>query len=462
MRRASGVFLALGVAACGSTAAPKAPEAVVAADAGAVAIAVEAGASVTDAAATAEVPDAGGTARVAKMMKRVVKARGLAALKEVPGVVLARDGLLAKLKAHVHEEVPPGVIRNEGIELKLLGLLPIALDYEAETFRLFEAQLAGFYEPSDGTMYMAADLQGDAAEATLAHELDHALQDQHFDLKPHSKFEPGKSDAQLAYSALAEGDATSTMVDVLISRAQPGKTALDIPEEVFVDGVLKEIGSGEAATTPHVMQSSLVAPYVYGTLFVHALRRSGGFPAVDAAWAALPTTTEQILHVDKWRKHEPALTVAPPPFATLGAGWAAGDVDTSGELGMRLLFEEWMAAPLAAKAAEGWGGDRMALVANGDLAALAMRVRYDAGPARPAKSDPFALVAAALPALGKTAAKEPAWVCVERAALGPLGVLKKGRDLVLVAGPAKTASDWGSAGTCAQSKTWAKEIAASP
>ena len=462
MNRTWGALVALGAVACGSTATPRAPEAVVPVDAGAVALAVDAGVQTTDAAAAGEVPDAGGTARVAKMMKRVVKARGLAALKEVPGVVLARDGLLAKLKAHVHDEVPPEVIRNEGIELKLLGLLPTALDYEAETFRLFEAQLAGFYEPSDGTMYMAADLHGDAAEATLAHELDHALQDQHFDLKPHSKFEPGKSDSQLAYSALAEGDATSTMVDVLIAHAQPGKTALDIPEEVFVEGVLKEIGSGEAATTPHVMQSSLVAPYVYGTLFVHALRRSGGWPAVDAAWATLPTTTEQILHVDKWRAHEPALAVAPPPFATLGAGWTAGDVDTSGELGMRLLFEEWMAAPLAAKAAEGWGGDRLALALNGDQAALAMRVRYDAGPARSAKSDPFTLVTGALPALGKATPKGAGWVCIERATLGPLGVMKTGRDLILVAGPAKTTGEWASASTCAQAKTWAKEISTSP
>ena len=128
------------------------------------------------------------------MMKRVVAARELAALHAVPGVVLSRDALIGKVKEHVETEVPPEAIRHEGLELQLFGFVPTSFDYLAATFDLLNAQLAGFYEPSDGTMYMAADLDGPNAEATLAHELDHSLQDQHFDLKAHSKYESGKSD----------------------------------------------------------------------------------------------------------------------------------------------------------------------------------------------------------------------------------------------------------------------------
>jgi hypothetical protein len=252
------------------------------------------------------------------------------------------------------------------------------------------------------------------------------------------------------------------MADVLLARAPGGRTALDIPEDVFVEGVLQEIGSSGAAGTPHFMQSSLVAPYVYGTLFVHALRRAGGFAAVDAAWASLPTTTEQILHVEKWRAHEAAIVVSPPTYRALGAGWSVADEDTSGELGMRLAFGEWMTPELAAQAAEGWGGDRLSLVVNGDRAAIAARLRYDAAPLRAAKSDPFTLISAGVATLGKVAARGPTWVCVERPHLGPLGVLKRGRDLAFVAGPVTTSPSWESSGTCAAAKTWATEILSSP
>ena len=81
---------------------------------------------------------------------------------------------------------------------------------------------------------MASDLGEDEAEATLAHELVHALQDQRWDLESRSRYRPGDGDRSEAVSALAEGDATSAMFDVMIARAALGqnKTALDLPDDV--------------------------------------------------------------------------------------------------------------------------------------------------------------------------------------------------------------------------------------
>lgn len=401
---------------------------------------------------------------ISRMLKRVSAARGLQPKHPVPGAVLARDALIAQVKAHVAKEVPPEAIRKEGLVLQMLGLLPTQFDYEAETFKLLEAQLAGFYEPSDGTMYMAADLDDDNAEATLAHELVHALQDQHFDLKPHSKYVPGQSDAQAAFSSLAEGDATSAMADVLVARAQKGKTALDLPEELFVEQVLGSVSTGAAAKAPHVMRTSLVAPYIYGTLFVHALRRSGGWNAVDHAWRELPTTTEQILHVAKWRSHEAALAVNTPGFTALGAGWKQSDDDTFGELGLRLAYEEWVGASAAGEAADDWGGDRAVLVekaGDGGSAALAIHIRFDAAhePAHDYAKRAFTVLARGFEAtVGHAAMKDASFVCVERADLGPLAITRSGRDFVLTAGPARTSGAWGSTGNCAMAKKWSAEV----
>jgi hypothetical protein len=88
---------------------------------------------------------------------------------------------------------------------------------------------------------------------------------------------------------------------------------------------------------------------------------------------------------------------------------------------------------------------------------MAIHVRYDA---QRAGGDPFAMVADGIAAtVGKPAARDASWICVERAALGPLGVMKRARDLVIIAGPATTGAKWASAATCALAKKWAGEIA---
>jgi hypothetical protein len=411
------------------------------------------------------VPEVSRQARlIDKMLRRVELARGLKASKPIPGALLDRDALIARVKAHVTKELPPEAIRNEGLALQLLGFVPTQFDYEQAQYKLLQEQLAGYYEPADGTMYLASDLGDDDAEATLAHELVHALQDQRWDLDRRSKYRPGQGDLSEAVSALAEGDATSAMFDVMIAHAAPGsgKTAIDMPDDVFAEQILNGMNEGASASAPHVMRTSLAAPYVYGTLFVHALRRQGGWYEVDRAWDDPPTTTEQILHVEKWRAHEPALTVAPPAFAALGAGWTASDEDSEGELGVRIAYEEWMPPKEAAATSSGWGGDRGVLLTNGALAAFAWRLRYDPGKTK----DDLAIhaFAARASALGGSTRKvgDPGFVCEERSDRGPLAVARAGADLIFTVGPARTSPSgpWRSVGTCGLARKWTREIAA--
>jgi hypothetical protein len=406
-----------------------------------------------------------GAELVARTLRRVESVRGLASTKPVPGVVLGRSELIARVKAHVARELPPEAIRDEGRALQLFGFVPTDFDYEAATYRLLEAQLAGYYEPSDGTMYMAADLGEEDAKATLAHELVHALQDQHWDLESRSRYRPGQGDLAEAVSALAEGDATSAMLDVMIAHALPGRgaTAANLPEDVFAEQMRQAMASSPGADAPKVMRSSLVAPYLYGTLFVNALRRRGGWSAVDRAWDDAPSTSEQILHVEKWDAHEPAIAVAPPVFAALGPGWRVADEDSEGELGTRLAFEEWMAPAKAARASAGWGGDRGVLVTEGDRTAFAWRLRYDAT----ATKDELAvrnyaeITRALTESLGKSTSGDARFACRERPDRGPIAVALAGGDIVFVLGPAKVApSGWTSAGSCDLSRRWVREIAA--
>jgi hypothetical protein len=412
-------------------------------------------------------PDARETKLVARMLKRVERARHLSAKKPVPGVLLDRTALIARVKDHVARELPPQAIHNEGLALQLFGFVPTEFDYEAAEYQLLQDQLAGYYEPADGTMYMASDLADEEAEATLAHELVHALQDQRWDLQSRSRYRPGDGDESEAVSALAEGDATSAMFDVMLERAAPGsgKTAVDLPDEVFAQQIREGMNQGPGATAPHVMRASLAAPYIYGTLFVHALRRRGGWPAVDRAWDAAPVTSEQVMHPEKWLAHEAAINVRAPTFAALGEGWQVADEDTEGEMGTRIAFEEWMDAKTAAGCSAGWGGDRGVLVENGDRAAFAWRLRYDPGKARDDLSKhAWALMTRAFDgALGAAQTKDADFACRERADRGPLAVARQGADVVFVMGPAHVATgSWTSAGDCALARKWIREIANTP
>lgn len=456
------VACAAGLAACSTTQSPPKPvatESIVSSDGG-VPNVLPGGGGTTPSEGSLASKD---SKQVARTLVKVSELRGIPATRAVPGVKLERDQLVARIKDKALREYPPEALRREGLLLQIIGFAPPTFDYLGEMLKLLEAQLEGFYEPKNGTMYLAADLKGPQAQATLAHELVHALQDQKWDLKKRSDYKPGRGDEAMALACLAEGDATSLMLDFIM---KPDKSALDIPAEAMRELMMSGMSTGDIQSVPHILRSTLVSPYIEGIAFVHELRKKGDWAAVDRAWERLPTTTEQILHVEKWEAQEAAIAIPAPTALSLGEGWKKDDEDTFGELGFALTFAEWMDADDARKAAAGWGGDRDAVYSKGDQIAFAVHLRYDA--ATPTASTyaerAFGKLA---PALKKTFAStkpttsDATTICFDRKDLGPLLFTRKDRELVMINGPAKVAaSTWSSTGTCATAKKWADEIAA--
>jgi hypothetical protein len=408
--------------------------------------------------------------RVADFLVRVAAVRRLQPRASVQARVLGRSALIDSVKQHVLREVPRDVIRYQGELLVGLGMVAPEYDYEQGTFALLESQLAGFYEPHDKRMYLAADLQDRAADATLAHELVHALQDQYYDLGAKLSYQPEANDRESAIQALAEGDATSAMMDLMF--AESGRRSTDVPDDVFAAEVEGSMTS--SSDVPRVLRESLVAPYVDGVTFVNALRRrglsrqgtaSGGWGAVDDAWRSPPTTTEQLLHLDKYDAHEPAETLSAP--ASPPGNWSIIYDDVLGEEGVRIAVAEWMSKKSAVLFAEGWAGDRVALFRKApdpagtpaeSTLAVAWTIRFDRAngqdlDAKARKS--FKTLAAAFPLAAPTASS----FCVERGALGPLAVAQSGRDLVIVGGPYRRAGNRVVPDAlCPQSVRWAADV----
>jgi len=400
--------------------------------------------------------------RLKAALAEVTKVRGLLANAEVELHVLDRAPLLDRVREHVAAEVPAEVIDAQGHVLLSLGLVPLDFDYRAALFGLLESQLAGFYDPRGKAMYLAKDLPEEAEALTLAHELVHALQDQHWDLGARLEHRPGQGDAQGALHALAEGDATSAMLDIPL--AAMGRSALDVPETVFsLEMELTMAADARSKEIPRVLRASLAAPYVDGLRFVHALRRRGGWAAVDAAWQAPPTTTEQLLHLDKFDAKEPALEVGPalPPD---GDGWEAVFEDSLGEQGLRIVLEEWAPKRVAANAAEGWGGDRVTLFRqsseDGESFALAWQLRFDEGPRGRRDREAREAFEVLVRATGKSA--QGTRQCVDRPGVGAFAVLRQGSGIVVATGPYRHTEQGPEArGDCAAAIRWATRLAKS-
>ena len=112
----------------------------------------------------------------------------------------------------------------------------------------------------------------------MAHELTHALQDQHFNLRRFEKWPPGDSDAELAAHALIEGDATLAMT---LYMAKNPLVAL-----AFSRSLITGVATEQFNQAPRAMRESLIFPYMQGMEWATQLYRRGGWTMVSNAFHA--------------------------------------------------------------------------------------------------------------------------------------------------------------------------------
>lgn len=341
--------------------------------------------------APAGVPPAGADGRellaLASRLSRDVSAiRSLAVVRPVKRGILDREQILARIQELVAEQYTPEEIRREGDVMKRLGLVPADLDYAATVFGVLREQVAGFYDPHAQRLYIASWLPAHMQEPTLAHEIEHALQDQHYRIGELLRRQPGASDRQAAVSALCEGDAVAVMIDYLLRDSGRDFTAMpDLAEQIR--GQAAGHGQPMLRNAPRAIREALLFPYVEGTAFVRFLKMRSGtsWSQVDAAFATPPQSTEQILHPERFVTRDPPVAVTLADSATLSAGHRAVHRDVLGELSLRLYLQENVPETQARAAAAGWGGDQVILYERTapstppvlDDLALVSRIQWD-------------------------------------------------------------------------------------
>ena len=328
--------------------------------------------------------------------------RGLDFTASVPALALSRDEIATTVASEIEQSYPPGDLERVERVYTRLGLLPPGTALRPALQRLYEQEGAGFYDPRTKRLLLARSALGIGGarlgflgfvtgrdligEFLVAHELTHALQDQHYGL-PTSP-EPvtdAHGDRELARHALLEGDATLAGFAYLLRRPLDRDMIALIEQQLR--GVPAELAR-KYPELPELLRASLAFQYDEGTAFAGWALADGGWAAVDRAQADPPTSTEQVLHPARYfaTRDRPVSIALGGTEALEAAGWRPILEDTLGELQIRVLAARALPADGAARVADGWGGDRLRALARGDDLVLVWMTAWDS----PAEADEFA------------------------------------------------------------------------
>src|SRR5215213_4142682 len=309
--------------------------------------------SATAVASTREARNAAVVEATKEVLTETSDLRQLPILRPVKSGTQSRDQIQRFLIKNMDEDSSPAEMHASEVALKKLGLVPQDFEFRPFIISLLTEQVAGYYDPRQQEFFLADWIDLDGQKPVMAHELTHALQDQHFNLRRFEKWPKGDSDAELAAHALVEGDASLVMAHYVARN----------PARIIA--LMKSMGASESGAeeinrAPRALRESLLFPYEQGMKWAQALYKREGWPLISTAYKELPQSTEQILHPEKYFAREAPVKLALADITgALGPGWKRIDTDVNGEWSYYLILDEFLKSPQESrKAAAGWGGDR--------------------------------------------------------------------------------------------------------
>jgi hypothetical protein len=305
--------------------------------------------------------------------------RALEPVTPIPRQLMSQAEMAEFISQKMKKEYTPEEANQDEAVMAALELIPPDLDLYQMTNDLMKEQAAGLYDPDDKIFYVLTlkGKIGPLEKTIFAHEYTHALQDQHFDLEALGlgSRETGRDDDQLrAIQALVEGDASLAMQLYM----QRNFTAGDM---LGLVGSAATVNQQVFSHAPAYLRHSLLFPYQQGMIFALSRYQEGGWSAVDATYARLPQSTEQILHPERYPGDVPRIVSLPPLTGTLGSGWRLVGENVLGEFTLSAYLDVYLIQSQATQAAAGWGGDRYAVYRNADTGQtlLALLVAWDDG-----------------------------------------------------------------------------------
>lgn len=325
----------------------------------------------------AEKPAAGDDlfAQADRMLEKVSDVMQLEVKHPVRKEMTTREAVQAYLHRQLDRQRPGSKLEDLGEALTVLGLLPADYDLAEGVVALLSDQVAGFYDPEKSIFYVADWLPDSLRLPTMAHELAHALQDQHYDLERLLQPTPGEQDADMAFQAVVEGQGVAVMTQVLVEpmglsleQVAGMMQALGDPAGMLSASEAMGVDTAALRKSPPFLLSSLMFPYTEGMQFFLAFLKERSWEEAGVLFRDTPASTEEILHPEKYLhgRDLPQPVEAEAMEAALPPGWQVFFRERLGEFTTREMLGVQLGDEQAAAAAAGWDGDRTLIARSPD------------------------------------------------------------------------------------------------
>ncbi len=309
---------------------------------------------------------------VDQLIKFSSQETGLPIKSEVKRQLTTRTEVEKYLKEKFNDDEDAKRMERSEIVLKKFGLLDRDFDLKPFLLALLKEQIEAYYDPKEKTVNLLDWVSVDEQKPVLAHELTHALQDQHVNLDKWSDQTPpdvshtssedsdhlAKDEIDTARDAVTEGQATAVMMDNMLRPM--GKSLVGDPE--VVDLIKQQMAGSDnspvLARAPLLLSESLLFPYREGLSFEQDVWMDRGQSAAFAgALDRPPTSTWEIMNPREYEQgHVPSVPYLPDIHPLLDPTYKPYDIGQVGELDVHILANLFGGEKAARDLTPAWDG----------------------------------------------------------------------------------------------------------
>jgi hypothetical protein len=297
---------------------------------------------------------------------------GLPIKSTVKRQITSRAAVESYLKQKFEEDESAKRMQRSEIVLKKFGLLDRDFALKPFLLALLKEQIEAYYDAKTKTVYMLDWVDIEEQKPVLAHELTHALQDQHSDLEKWNDQTPddvslnsaddtdhlARDEMDTAREAVAEGQATAVMMDYILKPM--GKSLVKDPE--VMDVVRQHMAASEdspvLARAPLLLSESMMFPYREGLSFEQDVWMDQGQAAAFAGTLDRPPSSSwEIINPREYEKrHVPAVPLLPNIHPLVDKLCKPYDIGQVGQLDVHILTELFGGDRAAGDLTPAWDG----------------------------------------------------------------------------------------------------------
>ena len=286
--------------------------------------------------------------------------------------ITSREAVESYVKSKFEEDQSARRLQRDEVVLKKFGLLDRDFALKPFLLELLKEQVEAYYDSKTKTVYMLDWVAVEEQKPVLAHELTHALQDQHSNLEKWSDQTPddvslnsagdtghlAKDEMDTARDAVVEGQATAVMIDYMLKPM--GMSIVKDPE--VMDTVKSQMVGSEnspvLARAPLLLSESMLFPYREGLSFEQDVWMDQGRAAAFAGTLDQPPTSSwEIINPREYEKrHTPAIPLLPNIHPLVDNLYKPYDIGQIGQLDVRILTKLFGGEQAASALTPAWNG----------------------------------------------------------------------------------------------------------